>query len=613
MDPVKEDAIYNERFVRIICIGAGASGICLAYKLKRSFSSFSLTVYEKNPEIGGTWYENRYPGCACDVPSHNYTYSFDPKPDWSSVYPGSREIRSYFEDFVSRYQLGSFIHTSHLVKGATWDGEKGEWEVVVKNLQTNQTMNCTSDILVHATGYLNKPAWPNITGLENFKGIKIHSADYDESVDLRGRDVLVIGSGSSAVQILPAIQPIVRKAKIIIRTPSWVVKDISTGAAVLTSNQIEDFIKKPEVLMALRQENERNMNAIFTVYIKNTVLQNQAKSILESTMKEMLSPDMIEKLTPKFSVGCKRVIPSGFKFLRTLNESNVSVIHSPASSLTSTGCITEDGQHHDADVIICATGFDTSYVPRYPVIASGRNLQTEWSQSIMGYMGVGISNFPNTFTLLGPYTPVTNGPALVAIEAQADYICSCIDRYQTEPIHSMFLPQNVCMEFKEQVAKAMEMLVWTDECRNSHNNHQIGGRLPTNWPGSTLHYLEAIREPRWDDWDIQYRGNRFAWMGNGVSQTEWDPTADMGYYIREHDDGPHLSRNARNLATAKTGSQPARELHRSAKLGYVRTDKMANEEFDIVTTGSMAKGLMVVETNELQMEGIEATEATQSV
>ncbi|KAI0152086.1 FAD/NAD(P)-binding domain-containing protein [Hypoxylon sp. NC0597] len=590
MEPAKEDAIHNERLVRIICVGAGASGICLAYKLKRSFSNYSLTVYDKNPEIGGTWYENRYPGCACDVPSHNYTYSFDPKPDWSSVYPGSKEIRSYFEDFVSRHQLGRFIHTSHLVTRATWDEEKGEWEVEAKDLETNRAVKSTCDILIHATGYLNKPAWPSVSGLEDFKGIKLHSADYDETVDLKGRNVLVIGSGSSAVQILPAIQPVVREAKIIIRTPSWVLPDISTETSVFTPERIEEFVKTPELLMELRQENERTMNSIFTVYMKNTVLQNHARSLLESATKDILGQyGMVEKLIPEFSVGCKRVIPSGFRFLRTLKEANVSVIHSSATSFTNSGCITEDGKHHEADVVICATGFDTSYVPRYPVIASGMNLQTEWSQSIMGYMGVGVSSFPNTFTLLGPYSPVTNGPALIAIEAQTDYICSFIDRYQTEPIHSMSLRPSICEEFKEQVAKAMETLVWTDNCRNSHNNHQIGGRLPTNWPGSTLHYLEAIREPRWDDWDIRYRGNRFAWMGNGISQTEWDPTADLAYYIREQDDSPHLSRKARNLAMAKTGSQPARELHRQAKLGPVKAEGMnGRQATEVIETAQPA-------------------------
>lgn len=272
---------------------------------------------------------------------------------------------------------------------------------------------------------------------------------------------------------------------------------------------------------------------------------------------------------------------------QTLQEENVSVIHSAAASFNTTGCIAEDGQHYEADVIICATGFDTSYIPRYPVIASGLNLQTEWNRSIMGYMGVGISGFPNTFTLLGPYSPVSNGPTLVAVEAQADYICSFIDRYQTEPVHSMTVRSSVCEEFKENVAKIMEKLVWTDDCRNVHNNGRVGSRVPTTWPGSTLHYLEAIREPRWDDWDFQYRGNRFAWMGNGISQTEMVATTDLAYYIGQEDNSPFLSRNARNLVTAKIGSQPARELHRQAKLGPTKTNKITNGE---ITNGETTRG-----------------------
>jgi cation diffusion facilitator CzcD-associated flavoprotein CzcO len=213
-----------------------------------------VKIYDKNPEIGGTWYENRYPGCACDVPSHNYTFSFDPNPTYSSVYAGSEEIKSYFEAFVSKHDLGQFIHTSHLVKRT----------VEAENLVTGQMVKSVCDILIHATGYLNKPAWPRVSGLDDFKGVKLHSADYDKSIDITGQSVLIIGGGSSAVQILPAIQPIVQKAKIVIRTPSWMLPDISTETSTFTPDQIREFVEKPEVLMALRQENERTMNSIFS-------------------------------------------------------------------------------------------------------------------------------------------------------------------------------------------------------------------------------------------------------------------------------------------------------------------------------------------------------------
>lgn len=229
-----------------------------------------VKIYDKNPEIGGTWYENRYPGCACDVPSHNYTYSFDPKPDYSSVYAGAKEIKSYFEDFVTKHELSQYIRTSHLVTGAVWAEEKGEWTVEAKDLVTGQTVKNICDILIHATGYLNKPAWPLVRGLEDFKGVKLHSADYDDSVDLKDRNVLVIGGGSSAVQILPAIQPIVRRAKIIIRTASWMLPDISTETSTFTPEQIQEFVNTPELLLALRQGNERTMNSIFSGFSRGT-------------------------------------------------------------------------------------------------------------------------------------------------------------------------------------------------------------------------------------------------------------------------------------------------------------------------------------------------------
>ncbi|KAL5337680.1 monooxygenase [Aspergillus crustosus] len=568
MDPLREDAIFSERHVKVICVGAGASGLCLAYKLQRSFTNFDLTVYEKNPDVAGTWYENRYPGCACDVPSHNYVYSFEPKADWSSVYAGSAEIRGYFSDFAKKYGLGQYIRTSHLVTETRWVEEKKMWEVQVKNLETGESVSDCCHILVHATGYLNKPAWPEIPGLDEYQGVKLHSAQYDESVSLAGRDVLLIGAGSSAVQILPAIQPIVKSVMVFIRSPVWVLPDISTQAGNFSAEQVEEFVRSPEKVLTMRQENERTMNSIFTMYLKNSILQKQCKDLLESEMKRLLqNEELEEQLIPDFAVGCKRVVPSGFKYLTALKQDNVTVIHGSVTSFTATGCTDHTNNHHTGDTIICATGFDTSYIPRYPILGpNNHNLQTTWAENVAGYMGIGIPEFPNTFTILGPYTPVSNGPTLIAIEAQADYICTFIDRYQTEPIHSITLKKSASDDFTAHVASFMTHAVWTDSCRNSHNNHKISSRTPTTWPGSTLHYLEAMREPRADDWEIRYEGNRFSYLGNGVSQTEWEPTADLAYYIRDRDEGEWGSRRKRALEIAKKGSLPERALHRQAKL-----------------------------------------------
>ena len=252
---------------------------------------------------------------------------------------------------------------------------------------------------------------------------------------------------------------------------------------------------------------------------------------------------------------------------QSLKEENVNPIYSGVKSFTEEGCISDDGASHTADVIICASGFDTSYIPRYPILFKGHNLQDDWGVSITGYLGIGISECPNSFTLAGPYSPTANGPVIVAIESQADYICSLIDKYQTEPtLRSISLKASASYDFKSHVAQATKKMVWSEVCRNSHNVRPNWGQASIVWPGSTLHYLEAIREPRFEDFEFEYSGNRFAWMGDGVSQTEWDPTADLAYYIRNHDDGKHLSRAARRREYTKSGSQPARELHRQARL-----------------------------------------------
>lgn len=245
----------------------------------------------------------------------------------------------------------------------------------------------------------------------------------------------------------------------------------------------------------------------------------------------------------------------------------MDVVYSGITAFTETGCTTDDGQSHEADVIICATGFDTSFIPRYPILFNGHNLQEDWAASITGYMGVGIAECPNAFTLAGPWSPISNGPVIIAIEAQADFICAFINKYQTEPtITTMQLKAAAAFDFKAHMIQVTKKMVWSDNCRNSQNIRPNWGQSSVTWPGSTLHYLEAMREPRFEDFEFGYSGSRFAWFGNGVSQVEWDPTADLAYYIRNSDDGKHLSKAARLRELSKSGTQPERELHRQAKL-----------------------------------------------
>lgn len=292
-------------------------------------------MYEKNPSVGGTWFENRYPGRACDVPSHNYVYSFEPNADFSSVYAVSEEILGYFENFVEKHGLGKYFKFSHTVEKTTWEENKGHWTVEIKHNINDKRLQDCCHILIHACGFLNKASWPQLPGLGNSEGVKVHSAQYDPSLSLKDKNVLLVGAGSSSAQILPAIQPIAKSLTISIRSPTWLLPDIATEGGKFKPEDIESFKQRPETLLELRQINERTMNSIFSkpfrtsgalmvevliqdkaLYLKGIMLQEQCKSLLESEMKKILGGDQEhDKLIPKFAVGCKRVVPSGFRYL----------------------------------------------------------------------------------------------------------------------------------------------------------------------------------------------------------------------------------------------------------------------------------------------------------
>ncbi|RYP41055.1 hypothetical protein DL767_001216 [Monosporascus sp. MG133] len=558
MDPLPEDAIYNERFVKGLLADAlrqesrGQRHLVresvFRVRVRRAVAQLHVLVRAQ----GGLHVGVR--GLAGDP----------------GVLRGARhQVR------VGRAPAAVARRDGDAVNDAA-----GRLAVEARNLITGAVVEDWCHILVHATGYLNKPAWPSVPGLETYGGAKLHSADYDEAVWLEGKDVLLIGGGSSAVQILPAIQPVANRVKIFIRSPSWMLPDISTESGAYTPLEIEGFVNDPHAVQELRQNNERTMNSIFKRHcLARTMTKppyvEDEKDPRRRSDDEEPDPHVRSRMQTCHSIGLQvskgkyQVIGPSLSrasqlrpgrssqpvrdiykqtqyrdstnlVFYTLKKDNVDVVYSAVSSFTDTGCTSEDGVSHTGSVIFCATGFDTSYVPRYPVLVEStdgkqRNLQDEWAASIEGYMGVGIPEYPNTFTLLGPWTPVSNGPTLVAIKAQIDYVCAFIDRWQTEPtLHSVRPKRAACDDFKAYAARAMENL--------------------------------AMREVRWDDWEFSYKGNRFAWLVDGVSRAEWEPTADLAYYIRERDDGRHGSRRARTLEIAKAGSQPPRVLHRQAKL-----------------------------------------------
>jgi cyclohexanone monooxygenase len=511
----------------------------VAYKLQKHFSDFELTVYEKNPDISGTWFENRYPGCACDIPSHCYTWSFEPKTDWSANYASSQEIYQYFSDFADKYNLRQYIKLNHPVIGATWKADQAQWEVQVKNDENGEVMSTSCHILINAGGILNAWRYPPIPGLlDQYKGTLCHSAAWPENLDYEGKVLGLIGNGSSGIQILPNTAPKVRKLKTFIREATWVSPPIGQTFQVYSDEDKARFATDADHHLDVRKQIERGMNNQFSVFHAGSIAQQYARDHMLGEMKRKLKNEKLENLLiPEWSVGCRRVTP-GPNYLESLSRDNVEVIFGEITRITEKGPVTEDGTEHPVDILVCATGFDTTFKPRFPLVGTtGEELAKVWKDEPKAYLGMATPNYPNYFMTLGPNCPIGNGPVLIAIEAEVDYFIKVLTRFQKENLRSFDVRPEPVEDFIQWKDDFMKKTIWNDECRSWYKAGTAEGKVAALWPGSTLHYLEAIRDVRWEDFKIEHEAghNRWEFLGNGHSSAE-KRTGDLAYYIRNHDD-----------------------------------------------------------------------------
>jgi hypothetical protein len=324
---------------------------------------------------------------------------------------------------------------------------------------------------------------------------------------------------------------------------------------IYTPEEVREFAEKPGVLTEYRKTIERGLNGQFGIFLKGTKTNSDTHTYMIDQMRKKLSNEYLEeKLIPEWSVGCRRMTP-GVGYLESLTKENVEVVYGEINEVTEKGCLCDNGQEYPVEVLICATGFDTTFKPRFPLIGpSGANLQDEWAKEPASYWGMAAPGFPNYLIFLGPNSPIGNGPVLSAIEAQADYMLKWIDRYQTSNILTFAPTASAVSEFLEHKDAFMKCSVWNDPCRSWYKAAGADGKVTALWPGSTLHYIEALQELRHEDWEVTYSGNRFAWLGNGYSQTELDQSADWGFYIRERDDDGPATRGGRLRVLNKSGT-----------------------------------------------------------
>ncbi|CAI7602451.1 unnamed protein product [Penicillium viridicatum] len=538
---VSETYFGQPNKVRIAIIGCGASGIAITRKIHQLLENYELVIYEKNPDVGGTWFENRYPGCACDIPSHAYQFTFAPNPEWSSFYSSASDIHRYLKTTAENIGVPSYLKLSHTVIAAEWSSSSALWSIQVRD-SDGATFTDEVHFLINAAGVLNKWKWPAIAGLELFKGKLLHSARWDETIDLTEKNVGVIGGGSSAVQIVPTILPDVKSMKCFIRSPTWISGAYATKYAgkngtnfEYTKEQKQAFRNDPGHYLAYRKGIEHELNSRFRFILKDS--KEQAE-IVQNTREDMISKlgakvsSAAPHLIPNFAFGCRRPTP-GNGYIEALASDKCDPIFAPIDSITERGIKTTDGTDHDFDVIICATGFDVSFKPSFPLIGlGGVNLQRLWEkQTSRSYLSLAVSGYPNYFMSLGPQSPVGHGSLLPMIEVAADNIVKMIRKSQRQGVRSVMVKERAVQDFAKYTEEFLKRTAWSDSCSSWFKNGQRFGPVVAIWPGSRLNYIEALTEPNYEDYEWEYSTkNQFQYMGNGFTKSELEQQ-DLTWYL----------------------------------------------------------------------------------
>jgi cation diffusion facilitator CzcD-associated flavoprotein CzcO len=472
-----DEPIENQRPIRVIVIGAGYSGVYCGIRIPERIRNCELVIYEKNAGIGGTWYENQYPGAACDVPSHSYQFSFNPKPDWSSLYAPSWEIRDYIEESAKKYGADRFVKLQHEVKDCEWNDEEGKWHVKVQR-PDGTVFEDKADVLVSARGLLNNKQWPDIEGLRSFEGEIMHSAAWNPKYDFKGKRVGVIGSGSSAIQIIPKLQKIEgTQMNCFIRSRTWISPPLGQGVQdkmgmgdkfEFTPEFVEKIKNDPQAWLDFRLMVEADANNIHAVVLKGTPMQIGAQKAFEDGMRARLQkkPQYFDWLKPNFSPGCRRLTP-GPGFLEALVEDNVNFIRDRIVKIEPKGIVTEDGKLHEIDVLVCATGFYASAAP--PFRTAGKNgytLQEHWHTRAKNYLSLATDQFPNHFFMLGPNGAIGEGSLTMMIETTGSYIMKAIRKIQKENIKSMVIKPERVRDFTQYCDTYFDTTVFMDDCNS---------------------------------------------------------------------------------------------------------------------------------------------------
>lgn len=489
MSDQQENAGLLER-VRVAIIGAGPGGLYAAIALRKAGID-DFIVLEKAADVGGTWWHNRYPGAECDVQSHLYSYTFEPKPDWSRPYAGQQEILDYLRHVADKYHIRPSCRFGVEVTAAQWQEDQALWL-----LTTQESRQLRADIVISAIGMFNDIVVPDIDGLDEFAGTIFHTARWPAKHELRGERVAIIGSAASAVQTIPEIAAEVAQLDVYQRTPQWVLPKEDEP---FSSAELKHFRETPETVETRRHELYEQLEGV--ILFDDPRMLDAAEAAGLENIAQVNDPELRRRLTPQMNYGCRRPLLSN-KYYPTFNRDNVTLVDCGIERIENGGITGTDGQLRPVDTIILATGFETTHFLASLEVQGrgGRSIQEAWRDGAQAYLGITTSGFPNLFMLYGPNT--NNGSLIYMLELEVDYIVRHIKRMQQAGLKWIDVRNEAMQAYNHQLQQDIAAIkVWGADCRGYYR--VPSGRIVTQLPYDMTTYRQLTNRQDQDAYDAE--------------------------------------------------------------------------------------------------------------
>jgi cation diffusion facilitator CzcD-associated flavoprotein CzcO len=466
----------------VAILGAGFGGLGMAARLKAA-GERSFVILEKAAAVGGTWRDNTYPGCACDVPSHLYWFSFDAPPDWSRIYSPQPEILAAIHGFVERHGLADHLRFNAEISTATWDEAASRWRI-----RTAAGDELTASTFIAASGQLNRPKLPDLPGRERFAGISFHSARWPQGLDVTGRRVAVVGNGASAVQIVPEVARAAAHLSVFQRSASYIVPRLDRAYTTDERHGFtSDRARYEASRAAIYQEFESHYGQSFLGHEVAKLVETMALDHLKAQVPDVA---LRRRLTPDYIIGCKRILLSD-EFYPALQLPDVALVSERIEAVEPGGLVTADGKHHAFDVIVYATGFET-FSALQSIAVTGRGgvtLRSAWAQGPTAYLGLSVAGFPNFFILYGPNTNLGHNSIIAMLECQFGYVLQALAERDRRRAALVDVRPQAMADFNRRLQSEMGKAAWGEGCNNWYKT--ADGRLVNNWAGTVEDYKAA--------------------------------------------------------------------------------------------------------------------------